>query len=79
MPGIRMPVVIRPLGMLKEYIGGQPEASVEAGRTIRETLRALGMPPELAALVLVNDEQQDKGYVLQEGDVLKVMAVIGGG
>ena len=79
MPGIRIPAVIRPLGMLKEYIGGQAEASVEAGRTIRETLRALGMPPELAALVLVNDEQQDKDYVLQEGDVLKVMAVIGGG
>ena len=79
MPGIRMPAVIRPLGMLKEYIGGQAETSVEAGRTIRETLRALGMPPELAALVLVNDEQQDKEYVLQEGDVLKVMAVIGGG
>ena len=74
-----MPAVIRPLGMLKDYIGGQAEVSVEAGRTIRETLRALGMPPELAALVLVNDEQQDKEYVLQEGDVLKVMAVIGGG
>ena len=40
---------------------------------------ALGIPPELAALVLVNDEQQDKEYVLQEGDVLKLMAVIGGG
>jgi sulfur carrier protein ThiS len=74
-----MPVVIRPLGMLKEYIGGQSETTVEAGRSIRETLLALGMPPELAALVLVNDEQQDKAYVLQEGDVLKVMAVIGGG
>jgi sulfur carrier protein ThiS len=74
-----MPVVIRPLGMLKEYIGGQPEATVEAGRSIRETMLALGIPPELAALVLVNDEHQGKEYVLQEGDVLKVMAVIGGG
>ena len=37
------------------------------------------MPPELAALVLVNDEQQSKDYVLQDGDVLKLMAVIGGG
>jgi len=74
-----MPVVIRPLGMLKEYIGGQSETTVEAGRSIRETMLALGIPPELAALVLVNDEHQDKEYVLQEGDVLKVMAVIGGG
>jgi sulfur carrier protein ThiS len=74
-----MSATLRPLGMLKDYIGGQPEATVEAGRSIRETMLALGIPPELAALVLVNDEQQDKGYVLQEGDVLKLMAVIGGG
>ena len=74
-----MPALIRPLGMLKDYIGGQPEAAVEPGRSIRETLLALGMPPELAALVLVNDEQQSKDYVLQDGDVLKLMAVIGGG
>lgn len=74
-----MPVVIRPLGMLKDYIGGQSETTADAGRSIRETMLALGIPPELAALVLVNDEHQDKEYVLQEGDVLKVMAVIGGG
>ena len=65
--------------MLKDYIGGQPETAVEPGRSIRDTLLALGMPPELAALVLVNDEQQSKDYVLQDGDVLKLMAVIGGG
>ena len=74
-----MPVLIRPLGMLKDYIGGQSETTVAAGRSIRATLQALGMPPELAALVLVNDEQQAKDYVLQDGDVLKLMAVIGGG
>lgn len=74
-----MPVTLRPLGMLKEYIGGQAEITVEAGRTIRETMQALGIPPELAALVLVNDEQQSKDTLLQDGDVLKLMAVIGGG
>jgi hypothetical protein len=26
---------------------------------------ALGMPPEIVALVLVNDAQQSKGYILQ--------------
>ena len=74
-----MPVLVRPIGMLKEYISGQSETTVESGRTIRETMRALGMPPEVVALVLVNDEQQNKDYVLQEGDVLRLMAVIGGG
>lgn len=74
-----MPVLLRPMGMLKDYVAGQSELTVEPGRSIRETMRALGMPPELAALVLVNDEHQNKDYVLQDGDVLKLMAVIGGG
>jgi sulfur carrier protein ThiS len=52
---------------------------VEAGRTVRETLAALGIVPEVVALVVVNEEQQSKDYVIQEGDVIRVLAVIGGG
>lgn len=74
-----MAVTFCPLGMLKSYIGGEKQILVDAGRTIRETMIALNMPPEIAALVLVNDEQQPKDYVLQDGDVLKLMAVVGGG
>jgi sulfur carrier protein ThiS len=74
-----MPAYIRPVGALKSYIGGQSEVAVEAGRTVRETIAALGMPPEIVALVLVNDAQQPKDYVLQDGDAVKLMAVIGGG
>ena len=65
--------------MLKSYINGQPEVTVEAGRTIRQVLVEFGMPPEIVALVLVNDEQQPKDYVLQDGDTVKLMAIIGGG
>lgn len=74
-----MAVTFRPMGMLKQYVGGQQEVTVVAGRTIRETMLSFDMPPEIAALVLVNDEQQPKDYVLQEGDVVKLLAVIGGG
>ncbi len=74
-----MSAVIKPIGMLKSYIGGQAEISVEAGRTLREAVTALGMPPEIVALVLVNDEQQSKDYCLQDGDVVKIAAVAGGG
>ena len=74
-----MPVTIRPIGMLKTYIGNQPEAAAEPGRTIRQTLAELGIPPQLVALVLVNDIQQDKDYVLQDGDLVRVIAVVGGG
>jgi sulfur carrier protein ThiS len=65
--------------MLKSYLGEQKEVSVEAGHTVRETLTSLGMDPDLVAGVFVNDEQQSKDYILQDGDIVKVLAVIGGG
>ena len=74
-----MTAIIRPYGMLKSYIGGELEISVETGRTIRQVLLDLGMPSEVVALVLVNDEQQSKDYVLQDGDTVKLMAIVGGG
>jgi sulfur carrier protein ThiS len=74
-----MTAQIKPVGMLKSYIGGQNEVSVEAGRTVREAIAALGMPPEIVALVMVNEEQRPKDYILREGDVVKLMAVLGGG
>ena len=65
--------------MLKTYIGNLSETAVEPGRTIRQTLADLGIPPDLVALVLVNEVQQDKDYVLADGDIVRVLAVIGGG
>jgi sulfur carrier protein ThiS len=59
--------------------GGKAEIQVESGRTVRETLASLGIVPEVVALVVVNEEQQSKDYVIQEGDVIRVLAVIGGG
>ena len=70
---------IKPVGMLKSYVGGQNEVSVEAGRTVREAIAALGIPPGIVALVMVNEEQQPKDYVLQDGDTVRLLAVIGGG
>jgi len=46
---------------------------------VRATLAALGIVPEVVALVVVNEQQQSKDYVIQEGDVIRVLAVIGGG
>jgi sulfur carrier protein ThiS len=42
-------------------------------------LTSLGINPDLVAGVFVNDEQQTKDYVLQDGDIVKLLAVIGGG
>jgi len=74
-----MPAKLRPIGHLKSLVNGQEELEVESGSTVRATLEKAGIRSELVALVMVNDEQRDKDYVLQEGDVLRVLAVIGGG
>jgi len=65
--------------MLKSYIGELKETTVEAGNSVRDTLASLGIDPQLVAGVFVNDEQQTKDYILQDGDVVKLLAVIGGG
>lgn len=74
-----MPAIIKPIGVLKSYIGGKPEAVVEAGRTVRQAITELGIPVEIIAMVLVNDVQQPKEYVLQDGDVARLIMVVGGG
>jgi sulfur carrier protein ThiS len=70
---------IRPLGMLKDYIGEQIETSVVAGQSVRQSLTLIGINPDLVAGVFVNGEQQNKDYILQDGDIVKLLAVIGGG
>jgi sulfur carrier protein ThiS len=74
-----MSATIRPLGMLKDYIGGLTEATVEAGISVHQALNIIGINPDLVAGVFVNGEQQTKDYILQEGDIAKLLAVIGGG
>lgn len=74
-----MSAYLHALGIIKSYIGGKTPIEIEAGGTVRETLRALNIPPEIVALVVVNDVPQSKEYRVQEGDVVKVIAVVGGG
>lgn len=74
-----MSVRIRPMGQLKGYLNNQSEITVEAGRTVRETLVMLQIQPELVAGVVVNGVLQSKDYITQEEDDVKLFAVMGGG
>jgi sulfur carrier protein ThiS len=65
--------------MLKDYIAGQTETSVEAGQSVHQSLTVIGINSDLVAGVFVNGEQQTKDYILQDGDIVKLLAVIGGG
>lgn len=74
-----MSVQIRPVGSLKNYTGGKQEVMLEAGLTVREMMVSLGIPPEIVAMVMVNDVHQPKDYCPQDGDVVKIVAIFGGG
>ncbi|KAF0108850.1 MAG: hypothetical protein FD146_736 [Anaerolineaceae bacterium] len=74
-----MPATLRLGASLRILIGGQDEFTVEPGRSVRDTLVSLGIKPELVAMVSVKDEMQTKDYVIQEGDTVRLLAVVGGG
>lgn len=70
---------LRLSGGLKDVVGGRDRFDVEPGRSVREILIGLGIVPDTIALVVVNNEQQSKDYIIQEGDSIRILAVIGGG
>jgi sulfur carrier protein ThiS len=74
-----MSSLLRFSGHLKEFTGGRAEIAVEPGRSIRAALTEIGVRPETVALVVVNEAHSDKDYILQDGDVVRIIAVIGGG
>ncbi|MEW5720278.1 MAG: MoaD/ThiS family protein [Chloroflexota bacterium] len=74
-----MPAYIRPIGVLKSFIGDKPEAAVEPGRTLRQTIAELGIPVDKVAMVLVNDAPQPKDYILQDGDIARLIMAVSGG
>jgi sulfur carrier protein ThiS len=74
-----MPTTLRLSASLKNLLGGKDEYTIEPGRTVRETLPLMGIKPELVAMVSVNGEMKTKDYVIQEGDTIRLLAVIGGG
>lgn len=64
---------------LKAMLGKASEYTVQSGSSVRDILVSLDIKPELVAMVSVGGEIQTKDYVIQDGDIVKVMAVIGGG
>jgi sulfur carrier protein ThiS len=76
---LNMSAIIRPAGLLKQYIQDQTSVEVAQGFTIKETLNKLNIPSELVALVLVNGHSQEKNYQIADGDRIQLLAIVGGG
>lgn len=74
-----MGVVLIPVGFLKEYTAGQERLELAAGPTVAEMLKAVGIPSALVAGVVRGGELVSKDYLPQEGETIKLIAVMGGG
>lgn len=73
-------VTLRPIGHLKSMVDDQAEVTVPSGLSVREALALINIPSEVVALVVINGvHTADKDTILNDGDVVKLMAVIGGG
>ena len=74
-------VKVIPVGLLKRYAGDKESPLLVDGgnRTVDELLEELGIPSPLVAIVLVNGRQKLKTHILQEGDVVKSVPLVGGG
>lgn len=70
---------LRPMSQPKQLLNNQTEVTVQAGKTVRETLLILQIKPEIVAGVIVNDALESKDYLLQDGDQVKLMAVMSSG
>jgi len=74
-----MGVTLIPVGALKEYTGGRDRLELAAGPTVAEMLNAVGIPSALVAAVVQGTEIVSKAYRPQDGETIKVIAVMGGG
>ncbi|RJQ63565.1 MAG: hypothetical protein C4530_03365 [Desulfobacteraceae bacterium] len=80
-----MGVRFQPVGLLKSYCRDlmDPDGSIPlAGRegdTLEVVCRDLGLPVKMISLFLVNGLPQNRTYCLRAGDLVKCVALIGGG
>jgi sulfur carrier protein ThiS len=65
--------------MLKNYAEGKNMILVESGFSLRKVLLDAGIPPELVAMAFVNETPKDKDEIINDGEIIDLVAVIGGG
>jgi hypothetical protein len=80
-----MRVRLKPVGLLKTYCRNLIDADGDIplerreGDTLEMVCRDIGLPLTMVSLFLVNDRPRNRTYRLRAGDVVKCVALIGGG
>jgi sulfur carrier protein ThiS len=74
-------VHVVPVGMLRQYVGGQEAMTLEgwAGRPVRALIESLGIPSALVGAVLIHGTLVTKDHLLQAGEEVKLIPLVGGG
>ena len=69
------------VGMLRQYVDGQESVTLTgwAGRPVRSLIESLGLPSALVGAVLIQGTLVTKDYLLQEGEEIKLIPLVGGG
>jgi sulfur carrier protein ThiS len=71
-------VEVIPVGTLKRRLGGHELLLVEPGQSVQELLAALSVRSR-SVVVIVNGSRVTKSYVLEAGDRVRLLPLIGGG
>ncbi|HJX38766.1 MAG TPA: MoaD/ThiS family protein [Anaerolineae bacterium] len=72
-------VELRLVGLLKKYGPEQASIQIEPGQTVSDAILSLGVNPDLVAIVMVNGRQRSKADLLEPGDKVKLLPMVGGG
>lgn len=74
-------IEVIPVGHLRRYVDGQERFEAErwAGQSVRVMLADLDIPSPVVGVVLANGRLVMKDYVLQGGDEIKLIPILGGG
>jgi sulfur carrier protein ThiS len=70
---------LHPKGMLKQYINDKNIVEVPSGITLRDAISSCGIPPELVAMAFIDQKPISKDVILQPGEIIDLVAVVGGG
>ena len=69
--------------LLRKYVPDYEDDGLivdyEEGKTVRHVINELGIPKEKVFTVLVNHKPSNVGYILQDGDHVRLSMVLGAG
>jgi hypothetical protein len=81
-----MSIFLEPVGLLIRYCSGRLNAEnrielsdSEVGQSLETVCQNAGLPLEMISLFVVNGQTKTRTYHLQKSDLVKCVAIIGGG